>query len=244
MNVYTPPPPPGAPPVKKGLSPLAWVGIGCGVIILLGVVAMGVLGFFAKKQFDKFADNPTKAAAELVVRTNPDLELVSTDDKAGTMTIRDKKENKEFTLSFDDIKNGKFAITTADGTTTIDATSQDGIKVTDDKGNVSQLGATSNENLPGWIPTYPNGESSGITAVTSPTEKSGGFTVATSDSVDAVTGFYDSKLKDAGFQVTKTSFPGGANVTGSTEGDKRTLTVQIGSNEGKTQAIVFYSEQQ
>ena len=44
---------PGSPPVsnaspdpepKKGLSPLAWIGIGCGGLVLLGIIAMTVLG--------------------------------------------------------------------------------------------------------------------------------------------------------------------------------------------------------
>jgi hypothetical protein len=240
MNVYTPP---GAPPVKKGLSLLAWVGIGCGVIILLGVIAMLVGGIFVSKKISEFKDNPAKAA-EMILKMNPDIDVVSTDDKAGTITIRDKKTGDETTVSFDDIKNGKIAFKTKDGTASFDANSKDGtIKVTDDKGNVSQLGATSTENLPAWIPTYTNGESTGAFSATDSAEgKSGAFTVATTDSVDAVMSFYESKLKEAGFQVNKTSFPGGGHLAGTSDGDKRTLSVQVGTGDGKTTALVTYND--
>jgi len=241
MNVYTPP---GAPPVKKGLSPLAWVGIGCGIIILLGCVVLGVLGFFAKKQFDKFADNPGKAAAELMVKANPDLELVSTDDKAGTMTIKDKKTGDVVTMNFDDIKNGKFQIKTKDGTANFDANSQDGtVKVTDDKGNSTfQMGAGANANLPSWVPAYGNGKTTPGFSASKADEKSGTYTVTTSDSAETVMSFYESKLKDGGFTVNKTSFPGGGNVTGNSADDKRTFNVMIGNNNGETSAVVTYSE--
>ena len=33
-------------------------------------------------------DNPLKTGAELAVRMNPELELISTDDEAGTITFR------------------------------------------------------------------------------------------------------------------------------------------------------------
>src|SRR5689334_16038358 len=79
MTVQSPPPsyPPPAP--KKGMGPLAWIGIGCGVILVIGVIAMFAVGFFVKRQVDKFEDNPAMAAATLAVKLNPDLELVSSD---------------------------------------------------------------------------------------------------------------------------------------------------------------------
>jgi hypothetical protein len=97
MSVSSPvPPPPGSPQApKKGLSPLAWVGIGCAVLFVLGLLVLGgivgVGGYFAKKAAAKFEKNPTMAAAEMVVRLNPDLELVSSDEKTNTLTIKDKK---------------------------------------------------------------------------------------------------------------------------------------------------------
>jgi hypothetical protein len=45
MNVPTQAP----QPVKKGMGPLAWIGIGCGAIIVICLIGLGVVGFFVKK---------------------------------------------------------------------------------------------------------------------------------------------------------------------------------------------------
>ncbi len=108
--------PPAASPapvvVKKGLPPLAWVGIGCGGLILIGIILMLVAGVFISKKAKElgvdFSKNPEKAAAELIVSMTPDLEKVSSDDVAGTITIR-MKDGIEKTLTYKDIQEGKFA---------------------------------------------------------------------------------------------------------------------------------------
>jgi hypothetical protein len=128
---YSPPP----PPAKKGMGPLGWIAIGCGVILVFCLIAFAVVGYMAKRGIEKFQKNPTKMAAEMIVRANPDLELVSSDDKAGTMTVHNKKTNETVTLNFDDIKNGKLKVTTDKGTATFDgsgAANGGGIKVTDE----------------------------------------------------------------------------------------------------------------
>ncbi|RPH54695.1 hypothetical protein EHM82_06480, partial [bacterium] len=109
-------PPQAPPPAKKGLSPLAWVAIGCGAIAILGTLVVGGLvmagGMFAKKQLDKLEENPVMTAAEWAVRANPDVELVESDPEAGTLTIREKATGKVTTISAEDAKEGKFTITT------------------------------------------------------------------------------------------------------------------------------------
>ena len=137
----TPPPPPGAPtqpPVKKGLGPLGWVLIGCGGIILIGFLVLGALGWFAKKKIDQFAENPTFNAAKLVVQMNPELELVSADEKTGTLTIKNKKTGEVTTLSAEDAKEGRWTFK-------------------NDKGETATLGAGSAQTLPSWLPSYPGG---------------------------------------------------------------------------------------
>ncbi|HSF39476.1 MAG TPA: hypothetical protein VLT87_06755, partial [Thermoanaerobaculia bacterium] len=116
MTVQSPPPAP-----KKGLGPLAWVGIGCGALLVIGVVAMFAVGYIAKRQLDKFEDNPAMAAATLAVRLNPELELVKADEENNTLTVKNKKTGEVVTLSAEDIKEGKFTVTTDEGTTTFDA---------------------------------------------------------------------------------------------------------------------------
>ncbi len=250
-----PPPPPGSPqPPKKGLSPLAWVGIGCAVLFVVGLLALGGIGaigsYFIKKQADKFEKNPTMAAAEMVVRLNPDLELVSSDEKTNTLTIKDKKTGEVTTLSADDAKNGKFTIKTDKGTTTIDANSKDGgsLKVTDDKGQTTTMnaGTAAPQNLPSWLPVYPGGTVQGTFDTTNAEGHSATFTVSTSDPVSKVLDFYKSQFESGGLKAEKTTFSAngqdGGTVTAKSADDKRQANVLIGNANGKTSATVTYQE--
>lgn len=103
--------PPARPPSKKGLSPIAWVGIGCGGVLLLIIVALIATGMWgmnkAKELGLDFENDPDRATAELVVSMSPDLEKISSDEEAGTITIR-TKDGKVMTLTYTDIKERKF----------------------------------------------------------------------------------------------------------------------------------------
>lgn len=105
-----PPVTPAALPVKKGLPPLAWVGIGCGGLLLIGiivVIGLGLLGANKMKEMGvDFQKNPERAAAEMVVSMRPDLEKISTNEEAGTITVRNK-DGKEMTLTYKEISEGK-----------------------------------------------------------------------------------------------------------------------------------------
>ena len=82
-------------PAKKGLPVWAWVGIGCGALVVVVLIVVTVAGFLvANKVKDVAADfekNPAMATARMIVKLNPDLEEVSTDDEEGTITVRNTK---------------------------------------------------------------------------------------------------------------------------------------------------------
>lgn len=131
-----PPAHPPLPPQKKGMSAIAWVGIGCGGLLVVAVIA-GILIFTAfKKKYDEFIANPEKAAAEMVISMNPDLELVSQDESTGEMTVL-TKDGKEMTLSYGDIAQGKITLTDGDG-------------------NVTTLGSADLSRVPQWVPLPPD----------------------------------------------------------------------------------------
>ena len=92
----------GAAP-KKGLSTGAKIAIGCGAVIVLGAIAMMLLLGWgvskAKEYAEEFEENPAKAVAETAVRVNPELDLVSTDDEAGTITFRNDRTGEEATIT-------------------------------------------------------------------------------------------------------------------------------------------------
>lgn len=247
MNVPTQMP----PPAKKGMSPLAIVGIGCAVVIVLGIIAMGAVGFFVKRKVDQFKENPTMAAAELAVRANPELELVSSDPKTSTLTVKNKKTGETVTFSAEDAKNGKFSVKTDKGTATIDTSSGQGavVKTTDEKGQeqVSTFGATSPNKFPSWVPVYPGGTVQGTFDTTGPQGRSAAFGVQTKDSVDKVADWYESQLKAAGLKVEKNTMASngvtsGGAVTAKSDDEKRTVAVIISASGGQTQAAVTFED--
>jgi hypothetical protein len=231
------------------MGPLGWIAIGCGVILVIGAMVLAVGGYFAKKKFDQFSKNPAKTTAELIVRANPDLELVSEDDKAGTITVRDKKKNETATLNFDDIKNGKFKVTTDKGTTTFDGSTAgaDGVKITDEKGQTATIGGGSPKDLPSWLPIYPGATAQGSMASTTNEGRTGGFSLNTKDSIEQVASYYESKLKDAGLTVDKNMLSSndktsGGTISGNSADKKRTAAVILSVADTGTQAVITYEE--
>ncbi|HEY0514653.1 MAG TPA: hypothetical protein VGH73_22320 [Thermoanaerobaculia bacterium] len=234
------------------MSPLAWIGIGCGVIIVLCVIAFGVMGMLAKRAVDKFSKNPGMTTAELMVRANPDLELVSKDEDNNTITVKDKKTGEVSTFGVD--KNGKFNIKSAKGSATFDASSGNGISVksTDEKGQVSTFnaGASGPKDLPSWLPTYPGATVQGTMDTTSNDGRSAAFTVSTKDDSTKVLDYYEAQLKSAGLKTEKstvnTSSNGvtqtGGTVTGKSDDGKREANVIVSTNADGTQAIVTFTE--
>ena len=251
MTVSSPvPPPPGSPPpAKKGLSPLAWVGIGCGVIIVLGVIVLGAIGFFVKKKADEFTKNPTLAAAKLMVQANPKLELVSADEKNNSITIKDKETGEVVTFSADDVKNGKFSFKSSKGGSATYDVSGGTLKATNEKGETSTMnfgGTSAPQNLPSWLPVYPGGAVQGTFDTTSPEGRSAAFTVTTTDPVSKVLDFYEAQLKSAGLKVDKSTFSSngqdGGTVSGKSDDEKRQASVLIGTADGKTSATITFQE--
>ncbi len=242
--------PQGAAPQKKGMGPLGWILIGCGVILVICLIAMVSCGFFVKRFAEKVQKNPAAFAAEMVVRANPDLEMVSKDDDAGTMTVKNKKTGETVTLNFEDIKAGKLKVTTDKGEATMEVggSKENGgggfLKVTgaDGKQTTFSAGGNAPANLPSWVPAYPGSTMHGNFDATSAEGHTGAVTMETSDSVAQVISFYEQKLKGAGFKVTKVEMGAGAMVTGTSDNEKHTLNVTVSSEGGKTQALVSFNE--
>lgn len=232
------------------MSPLAWVGIGCGVIIILCVIVLGVVGYFAKKKVDEISKNPTMAAAKIAVQLNPDVELVNADEEHNTLTIKDKKTGEVLTFSAEDIKNGKFTIKSdKSGTTTFDGSGANGgsLKVTNDKGEVATFnGGGTPQNLPSWLPVYPGGTVQGTFDTTNAEGRSAAFTVTTTDAVSKVMEFYKSQLEGAGFKVDQSTFSSngqdGGTLSGKSADEKQQASILLGTADGKTSATITFQE--
>ena len=242
-------PPPGAPPVKKGMSPLAWIGIGCVVIIILAGIAFGIMGWMAKRAIDKYGKNPGMAAAVLMVKANPDLELVSTDENANSIVVKNKKTGETMTMSAD--ANGKFSFKNDKGeSATFDASGGNGIRVnsTDEKGQVSTFNAgnTTPQNMPSWLPVYPGGTVQGTYDTNSAEGRSAAFTVTTKDDSSKVLDYYESQLKANGLTAEKTTYSAngqnGGTVAGKSGDGKREASVMVSTGTEGTQAVVTFTE--
>jgi hypothetical protein len=257
MTVQSPPPPqyqPGAQPApKKGMGPLAWIGIGCGVILLIAFVVMGAGAYlFKTKVVDPFQKNPGLAAAKVMVQANPDLDLVSEDDKAQTITVHNKKTNETVTVNLADAKNGKFGFSSdGKGAASIDFGKQGvTIKSQDEKGKESTFvaGAAAPKDLPAWLPAYPGATSAGGFSAKTAEATSQTFTLNTTDPPDRVLAFYQDQLKNNGFtvQTPTTLAVGGQTTTGTIVADspdqKRHVQVVVQAGSGKTTASVMYEE--
>ncbi len=161
------PPPPGAGAPKQAMPTWAKVLIGCGcAALLLGAVALGLLGWGAKKVADTVSD-PAKMA-EFIVSQDSNLELVENNKDAGTITVRDKTTGETTTFNYADITAGKFSVTDSDGkTATVDGSdlkNGGNLNITGPDGQKITAGA--GQDLPSWLPLYPNAK--GKPAITAP----------------------------------------------------------------------------
>jgi hypothetical protein len=171
---------------KKGMPAIAWVGIGCGGLVLLALIAGIVVFFMAKGKLEEFAANPEKAGAEMIVSWNPDLEKISEDDEKGTMTIR-TRQGKESTLSYKDISEGKITIADEDGNTTL-------------------IGSSDLSQVPAWVPLAPD-LSDGVSTFHSNAGGAitGQFSGRSGKSLDDLKSFFEGEASSAGLSSSSSS---------------------------------------
>lgn len=234
---------------KKGLHPLAWVGIGCGVLVLIGVVVMVAGGMFVAKKVqdvaEDFEKNPALMTAKGIALVNPDIDLVDSNEADQTVTFKNVKTDEEFVISFEDIENGNLSWETSEGTFGIDASEvQDGgsVTFTGPDGETAQFGAGNAANIPDWV-ILPDSayEAESSFSMTNNDVTTGAIAAKSPDSVDDVKAFYQKAMEDAGYEVSLTSMSSGGNrqevISGTKEGGHRTLNAMV-SQEGSEPVTV------
>jgi len=259
---------------NKGLSPLAWVGIGCGGLLVVGLVALVVVGMLVgKKVKDAVADadgNPERFAAEMIVKMNPDLEMIESGKEEGKRKIRVKKSGEEISVSYQDIKEGKLSIETADGgSVKFDAKAKGNqIVATDAEGKTTVMEADGKtvkmqsgdgatvmtiggddiwKDLPGELKdlAYPR-VAEGLNAMTSQEEgkTSSSVMFMAADGAADVEKFYMERLKAAGYAVEQEKMAVGEarNVFLKARKDKQSVEVSIISDQGKAPLVTFKGE--
>ncbi len=255
MASTTPTAPPPAPAPAKKTSPWVWVAVGCAAIIVVVLVVLGGLTFWVGHKVKGYAElaqkNPAMAAAKLMVAANPDIEIVSEDDGAGTITVRNKKTGETITMNAKDIKEGRLSFKNEKGEEmTFEGKGEGGtgsLKIHTKEGETT-FGAGSAANLPGWVPSYPGAEAQGTYSASTKQGNSGGFSFKTSDSADQVMAYFESHLKSAGFEVNTSKFEqngevSGGIVQGAEKGGRRSVHLTVGAEKtGGTTVSVIYEE--
>jgi len=225
---------PGAAPVQRKTSPLVWV-----LVIILGLFVLGAIGVVGTGLFivhkvrqagfdpELMQRNPGLAISKMIANANPDVDVLSTDEGAGKITVRDKKTGKVVTMTFDDAKNGRFSFS---------AQGDDG------KTASLEVGAGADQ-LPSWVPAYPGAKVEGTFAMKGNGEQGNGgsFGFSTSDGADKVISFYQDKCKELGLDVKMTTHTNeGGMIVAADGGETRTLQTIVSRSSGMTKVQVIY----
>jgi hypothetical protein len=266
--------PPAAPAKSGAVKIILWiVGIFASLVVLciVGVVVISAIFFHKAKQAgldsDLMKKNPALAIAKMAVTANADTELVSSDDNAGTIVVRDKKTGKIVTMKFDPEKKSMVVIDENGKTATVQVdSSKNSLVVTDAQGKTATItgdaqggnvevkgpdgtfkaGANADK-APSWVPVYPGATPQSNFSASSNGEQTGSYSFTTKDGVDKILAYYDSALKSSGFKTSNTTNNTNGKITGMVSGtadnDKRTVLVIAGSDDnGIKVAVTFNSK--
>jgi hypothetical protein len=222
------------PPGPKKTSPVVWILLIVGGLFLLGILgAVGTGMFFLHKARQAGLDpellrsNPGLAISKLAAASNPDIQVLDTNDRDGTITVRDRKTGKVSKLTFDQVKNGQFNLRV------------------EENGKEASLnfGTNAPTKLPSWVPAYSGADVKvGFSATnTGANGEAGNLTFTTSDSPEHVRAFYENKARDANMEVKSTATFGNSTVlTFNDSGERHTITVTIAGGS-PTGVSIFYS---
>ncbi|MBP7146059.1 MAG: hypothetical protein KBD01_00830 [Acidobacteria bacterium] len=240
---------PPVPPAGSKNKTLLYVLLGLAVVAVLALALVFAAGFFLVRTVSKAAANPALTAAKVLVAANPSLEIVSSDESAGTVTIRNKENGEELTVDLSAIKQGKLDFRTKDHEASLSVEGEGEnarVKISSDQGT-AELGGTP-ATMPDWLPVYPGASAAGVFSANLGEGSQAGWRFATADDAGKVLAFYEEQLKAAGFDVSTNSMSSGGQVAGgmivAKSGDDRNVHVTVSRDDEGTQVIVAAGEKQ
>jgi hypothetical protein len=239
------------PPKKSNV--LMWVLIGVGGLFLMVVLAIGAGSFFLYRTVknagfdaDLMSRNPGLAMAKMVTALNPDTEVVSTNDRAGTVVVREKSTGKIMTMKFDPDKK-TMVIAGDDGKEVTFKASGDGknggtLDITSPDGNI-KFGAAAGNATPAWLPVYPGSAPQGTLSTQTPQGSQNTYVFKSQDPPGKVISYYQDQLKSAGFTVNLTgSSDQGGMVQATDSGKNRNVVIIAGSSPEGTSGTITVIE--
>jgi hypothetical protein len=231
-------------PEKKGLHPLAWVGIGCGVLIVLGGVVFVALTMFVFGKAKDALDQPVTMTARAIALANPDIEFVSADEENRTVVFRNKDTGEESRFDFSDVEAGRIEFTGSEGTVSIGAEADgQGVAIRGPDGQTARFGAGDAEDIPDFVPRMRQATYESAFSMTSDGVTAGTASLSTSEAPSEVAAFYKRELTSAGWEVSETTTTANGVsmyiVTG-TKGDSQ-VSVMTSDDGSGTRGTVSYS---
>ena len=225
---------PEQPAPKKKTSPLVWI-LGGVAVLLFG----GMLTYLMRS-------NPGLAMAKMAAALHPDMEVVSTDDRSGTIVMREKSTGKTMSFRFDPAQK-TLVMTGQNGEEVKISSTGDGksstVEVQSAQGT-SRFNTGAGNASPAWFPVYPGSTPENTSSVQTPDGDQNVFTFKTNDAPDKVISYYQSQLKSAGFNVTLASSGEQGGIFQAEDGSrKRTVIVNVDTPPGEgTRARVVTAE--
>jgi len=221
------------------------VAAGCGGLILLTVLIFVIGGVFLAKKAGNFAKefekNPAMAAAKMIAAMDPEIEVVDSDDKKGTITLRNKKTGEVLTMDVNDVKEGRIKFSTDKGKAEIRG-DRGGLTIKTDTGTAT---FGSGGEYPDWLPAYPGAKPKGVLSSRTEKESLGSWQFETDDEGAKVLSFFERELRSKGFKITSSGSwqaEGGSAGMVMAESGKRSVMVTVAAGEGRTQVNVTVNE--
>lgn len=221
------------------------------MLVLIFMVAVFLVIQFAIRSASDFMadfeDDPVRASAELMVRTNPDLEMVESNPEEGTLTMRIRSEDKTVTVSYAELQDGRLRLETSDGETVEwEADQESGaIRMTDGESEF-RMGQAEQE-WPAYLEPlrYPGpSEPRGGMQTSGPDGDSGVLVLASPDSFEEVAAFYEEAVAEAGMERHEIQIPGQRMLafSGESDGTKIQLHLSAEGDQG-TVIQIYYGSQ-
>jgi hypothetical protein len=239
--------PQGPAPVAKKTSIWVWIIGGLAVFFFAITLTCGVVAYMGMRMiknagFDSelMKSNPGLAMAKMVTAMNKDYEVVSSDDRTGTIVVREKSSGKTVKMRFDPDTKSMVQITTTDsngkeatatlGTNGGTAQSADG---------TVKYGSAAGNNAPSWVPAYPGWDPAATVSVTNADGAQNTFTFKSKDPATKIISFYSDQLKAAGFTINMTTTTDqGGMVQATDDAKKHTISVIVGSSSDGTETAI------
>ncbi len=236
---------------EKGLSPIAWVAIGCSSVLLVGVFIAFVAGAFVLNKVRQLSSDMTAApvvtTAKLIAAANPEIELIEADEKSRVVVFRNTRTGEEFTFDFEDIEDGAVHFSSESESLSIELEpgKDDGgtLTITTDEGRILiGAGATADE-VPQWVPVYPGTRPQQTISSDYYAGHWGAYTFSVCDDLQEVVDFYITEIEKLGLEITsRTTTPKSALLTAQTSDESLMMTVTASVDNGEVQVLIQYNE--